>query len=515
MSFAYIFIVGCALAFLFTVALYAIQNRTVAGAKAYVIQIVCVTIWSIGSLLEMISPTEQSMLLWRNIQQIGVFLIPVACVYFAVDYAQYTRLRKYIPLLLIVSVSAIVLIFTDSKLHLMRTGYLLTYSPLFGKALSVQQTTLGKVLVAYNYLLALISLIILFIFSRQVSKSLRRQVMFIMIATGLVFLLGFLKSAFLEGTRINIPIVIIYLPGSIILFFNLFKNNFFRVSPVAREKVFDVVEMGIIVTDASGMIADLNPFAVELLRSPFGITETICGKRMDAVFADFPDWLMQTKQNTVGEVELHLSQPSEHYILIRVYPLQSNKGDFLGSVSIISDVTAVRREEFALKAKAETDSLTGLLNRESFQEELAGQLRKSARTGSFVSVLMMDLDKFKSINDTYGHDTGDRVLITFAGLLKNTLRCEDIVARLGGDEFIALLPGISKREAVEIANRILKSASEEHIPNGSEAGIPLIVSIGICDNAGNTVADAILKCADQAMYQAKNQSGNCCVEWNA
>lgn len=514
MSIAYIFIVGSALAFLFIVATYAIQNRTIAGAKAYILQIVCVTIWSIGSLLEMLSQTEHQMLLWRNIQQIGVFLIPVACVYFSIDYAQYHKLRKYIPLLLIVSVSAIVLIFTDSKLHLMRTGYLVSYSPFFGKALSVQQTLLGKLLVTYNYLLALISLVILFIFSRQVSRALRRQVWFILIATGMVFVLGFLKSAFIEGTSINIPIVIIYLPGSIILFYNLFKNNFFRVSPIAREKVFDVVEMGILVTDASGMIADINPFANHLLRTTFGIAEHIGGKPMDAVFASFPDWLHQTKQNTVGEVELHLLQPSERYIHIRVYPLQSGKNVFVGSVSIMNDNTADRLQEFALKAKAETDSLTGLLNRESFQETFAAQFQQCAVTGTSLSVLMMDLDKFKSINDTYGHDTGDRVLIAFAELLTGTLRHEDAIARLGGDEFVALLPGIAKREATEIASRILRSAEAQRVSCGTEAQIPLVVSIGICDNASAASEDAMLKAADQAMYRAKNGSGNCCVEWS-
>lgn len=514
MSIAYIFLVGSALAFLFIVAIYAIHNRTVTGAKAYILQIVCVTIWSIGSLLEMLSQSEHQMLLWRNIQQIGVFLIPVACVYFAVDYAQYNNLKKYIPLLLIVSVSAILLIFSDEKTHLMRTGYLISYSPFFGKALSVHQTLLGKLLVTYNYLLALISLVILFIFSRQVSRALRRQVWFILIATGLVFVLGFLKSAFLEGTSINIPIVIIYLPGSIILFYNLFQNNLFRVSPIAREKVFDVVEMGILVTDASGMIADINPFAAHMLHPTFEITEHIGGKPVDTVFASFPDWLNQIKQNTVGEVELHLLQPREHYIQIRVYPLLSGKDVYVGSVSIMSDTTADRLQEFALKAKAETDSLTGLLNRESFQEAFAAQFRQCTRTGSFFSVLMMDLDKFKNINDTYGHDTGDRVLVAFAELLKAALRHEDSVARLGGDEFVALLPGIAKREATEIANRILRSAKAEKVSCGSESGIPLVVSIGICDNVCAASEDAILKAADQAMYLAKNSSGNCCVEWS-
>ncbi|MPN64470.1 putative diguanylate cyclase DgcQ [bioreactor metagenome] len=127
---------------------------------------------------------------------------------------------------------------------------------------------------------------------------------------------------------------------------------------------------------------------------------------------------------------------------------------------------------------------------------------------------MMDLDKFKSINDTYGHDTGDRVLVAFAELLTGTLRHEDAIARLGGDEFVALLPGIAKREATEIANRILRSAEAQSVSCGAKCDIPLVVSIGICDNASAASADAMLKAADQAMYQAKNGSGNCCVEWS-
>ena len=515
MSIAYIFIVGSALVFLFIIATYANQNRTIAGSKAFIAQIICISIWSIGSLLEMLSQTEQGMLFWRNIQQIGIFLLPVACIYFAVEYTQYTKLKRFLPLMSIVPILAVILIFSDSTTHLMRIGYIVSYSPLFGKALSVQQTNLGRIFAAYNYLLVLITMVILYVFSRKVAKTLRRQVILILVATGLVFVLGFIKTAFLEGTSINVPIVIMNLPGSIILFYNLYKNNFFRVSPVAWEKVFDVVEMGIIVTDATGMIADINPFAIQLLRSPFGIEQRIDGMRMDTVFAEYPDWLTQTKQNVVGEVELHLSHPDEYFIHIRIYPLQSSKGVFLGSVSIMSDVTAVRQQEFALKTKAETDSLTGLLNRESFLLEFSVQLQKSALSGVPVSLLMMDLDKFKSINDTYGHNTGDRVLSAYADLLRKVLRNEDIVARLGGDEFVALLPGIAKREAIEIANRILLYAKGKHVPNETGTSIPLVVSIGVCDNAGNATADVILECADQAMYQAKNQSGNRALAWDA
>ncbi len=505
---AYLFIVGSSLAFLFVVLVYALKNRSVAGSKAFLLQIICVTIWSVGSLLEMLSASEQSMLLWRNIEQIGIFLLPVAFVYFSLDYAHYDKLKKYLPFLLIISVTAIVLIFTDSKTHIMRNGYIISYSPLFGKALSVSQTTTGKVLVAYNYLLALISLVILFVFSRQVNRSMRRQVMLTFLATGLVFFLSFLKAAFLEGTSINIPIVTIYLPGGLILFYNLYRNDFFRVSPIARDKIFDVIEMGIIVTDRSGMIADINPSATQILQSCFSVDTKLSGKKMEEMFATYPEWIEMTKTFSAGEIELKLENDRLCYIHILVYPLQSNRGVSIGSVTIMRDVTVLRMQEFALKAKAETDSLTGLMNRDSFMAAFQQKLKDAAQNGEHISVLMMDLDKFKDINDTCGHNSGDRVLQAFAEVLKTVLRHEDAIARFGGDEFVAILPGVAKKEANEIAGRILNAVNRKVVvlENGTE--IQLRLSIGICDNETITSEETMLKFADRAMYAAKNNSGN-------
>ena len=115
MELLYIFIVASTLTLFFIISAYAARNIHEAGSKAFLLQILCVTIWSLGSLAEMLSTTEAGMLFWRNFEQIGVFSLPVACVYFAVDYARYDRLKKYLPLLLIIPMLAIVLIFTDSR----------------------------------------------------------------------------------------------------------------------------------------------------------------------------------------------------------------------------------------------------------------------------------------------------------------------------------------------------------------------------------------------------------------
>lgn len=513
MELIYIFVVASTLTIFFVVSMYAVRNIREAGSKAFLLQILCVSIWSIASLVEMLSASEAEMLSWRNIEQIGVFLLPVACVYFAVDYARYDQLKKYLPLLLVIPVVAIALIFTDATTHLMRTGYIVSYSPLFGKALSVHQTNLGKALVAYNYLLALASLVILFVFSRQVAKNLRRQVLLVLFAIGLVFVLSFLKSAFLEGTRYNVPIMTIYLPGSLILFNNIYRNNFFRVSPIARDKVFDVIEMGILVADCSGMISDLNPSANKLLDELFGIHTAATGKKMRDIFPDHSNWLELTQSNASGELELHLTGSSLHIIHIRVYPLQSNNGTMVGSVSIMRDVTSLRMQENALKTKAETDGLTALMNRASFMEALETRIREARHTGERISVLMMDLDKFKGINDTYGHDDGDRVLCAIADVLKEVLRHQDAIARIGGDEFAAILSGVGKREAAEIGSRIIRAANQKTILLGNGEPVRLNLSIGVCDNKSVTTQEDMLKCADKAMYIAKGRTGNCCIEW--
>ena len=120
-----------------------------------------------------------------------------------------------------------------------------------------------------------------------------------------------------------------------------------------------------------------------------------------------------------------------------------------------------------------------------------------------VSVLMMDLDKFKSINDAYGHDAGDRVLVAIADVLRATLRQGDAIARIGGDEFAAILPNVGKHDAAVIAERIIQTAGERLVAVDAQTSVPLKLSIGICDNSETSSADEMLKRADQAMYAAK------------
>ncbi|HYH41272.1 MAG TPA: diguanylate cyclase [Burkholderiales bacterium] len=164
------------------------------------------------------------------------------------------------------------------------------------------------------------------------------------------------------------------------------------------------------------------------------------------------------------------------------------------------------RETYEL---ATTDSLTGVYNRRTFKELAEPQLSRSRRAHMPVSLLMLDLDHFKRINDTYGHLAGDDVLKAFAVLVRNCLRKEDLLARYGGEEFVVLLPGASQTSAAALAERIREQASAVPMDaNGHR--VRVTVSIGAASEAGDTLPslEAMLGRADEALYQAKREGRN-------
>ena len=158
-----------------------------------------------------------------------------------------------------------------------------------------------------------------------------------------------------------------------------------------------------------------------------------------------------------------------------------------------------------IRLQAKTDGLTNLLNHRSFLENYQEEVNRSKRTNKHFSILMVDIDNFKSINDSFGHQYGDNVLYELANCLKDNTRGIDIVARYGGDEFICLLPETSNDQGLLVADRILKKTRERIRDNN----IDMSVSIGIATYFHHTDDSTILlQLADQAMYIANYRGGN-------
>jgi diguanylate cyclase (GGDEF)-like protein len=161
-----------------------------------------------------------------------------------------------------------------------------------------------------------------------------------------------------------------------------------------------------------------------------------------------------------------------------------------------------------LERLAVTDGLTGVYNHRRFQEGLATELLRSARTGRPCSVLMADVDLFKKVNDAMGHPAGDELLRRLAQVLNSALRATDLLARYGGEEFAALLPETSKTVAGQVAER-MRSAVENELNGDGRWPQKITVSIGVATypDDGKT-GEQVLEAADQALYVAKHQGRN-------
>lgn len=193
-------------------------------------------------------------------------------------------------------------------------------------------------------------------------------------------------------------------------------------------------------------------------------------------------------------------------ISISSHALYDHAGSFAGVEGIYRDVTQRKNLERELQRLATTDMLTGIANRRAFLETAESAYAHSRRSGEPLTLLMLDLDHFKSINDRFGHLEGDRALVAFAQAVKSQLRASDAVGRLGGEEFGVLLPLTTLAEGLEAAARILHSvrALELTDDTGQAYRITTSLGVGAFRQSDRSLRD-MLDRADQALYLAKRR----------
>jgi len=187
-----------------------------------------------------------------------------------------------------------------------------------------------------------------------------------------------------------------------------------------------------------------------------------------------------------------------------ITPLMNEKGDISSFVSTGKDITNRVEMEGELEKLATTDHLTGLLNRFKFEEMFTNEMFRSRRYNSPLSLIMFDIDHFKKINDTFGHDVGDSVLKEISELVSSNIRESDILARWGGEEFMLLTPQVDLDSAYELAEKLRNSVSELEFYKVGEVKC----SLGVVQlNEGEDLV-SLCKRVDMAMYKAKESGRN-------
>lgn len=225
--------------------------------------------------------------------------------------------------------------------------------------------------------------------------------------------------------------------------------------------------------------------------------------------------LRSMKEDAMLEQEVYLRHKDGHRtpVLVRASPIKNEKGRIIGAVEIFSDNSArtdLEHKLEELQKLALLDPLTGLGNRRYAELTLHARLDEMRRYDWNFGVLFMDIDSFKKINDTHGHETGDKVLHMTAKTLHNGVRSSDIVSRWGGEEFIAVIANVDKQLLYAIANK-LRILVEQSSFFAEQGLINVTVSIGGAISRKNDTAEELINRADRLMYKGKLSGRNCVV----
>jgi diguanylate cyclase (GGDEF)-like protein/PAS domain S-box-containing protein len=220
---------------------------------------------------------------------------------------------------------------------------------------------------------------------------------------------------------------------------------------------------------------------------------------------------MQDGKVREADVFLHHADGHRLPVIVRASPLRDTEGNIIGAVETFSSDlgnSTVRAQLRELRHSARTDELTGVGNRQYLEARLRGLVAEYEKLQGGGSVLFIDIDHFKQVNDTFGHDVGDRVLRMVAATLKNNLRQTDALGRWGGEEFLAIINDMAPSETLTAVCEKLRSLTESSRLDWDDGSVSVTISIGATGLLPNDTLESVVRRADELMYQSKNAGRN-------
>jgi len=278
--------------------------------------------------------------------------------------------------------------------------------------------------------------------------------------------------------------------------------------------IFKEATIGVFTYDTNLIIQESNKAFASILKAPYEKIINLDMKQLlDQNIRQCLDSAL-TGEKGFYEGKYHTKISDEDiWISMETVPMHDTENNIKGALALVTDLTQRVKSEEKIRYQASYDYLTGLANRLTFNQKLANQISKLAEQNCFAVVLFIDLDHFKTINDSLGHHIGDEILKIFASRALSVLREDDTISRLGGDEFVILLNNLNRNDATarkistKVADKLHKIMKKPIEIEGNSLHLTLSIGINIVGSEQKNIHD-ILKYADIAMYKAKDTGRN-------
>jgi diguanylate cyclase (GGDEF)-like protein len=474
----------------------AVFRRKVKHLRFFTLLMFVSCIYALGFLLQQLSLDYSGCLQATRVQYLGAVFVSPMLLFFIMDFCGVKQRPWFILSALIIPVVTVILVFTYpfNGIYFGEASFTTDPAPL----LVFSGSTFRIVYFIYSYSTMLASFIICIAYHAKRGALFKKYSIYLIVAVSIP-MLGNMLTAFLKLFPIDLTPVFSCIMGTIISYTLLF-TGLFDAAPLAREEIVENMQDGFILIDPSGKFLDANRTAKRLFPEIEHATIGLPMANMGMSLWDSEGRLAQEFSVTTDSGE-------------KRYRISSNEVSYRGSVIctcvVIYDNTSVWKLMNEITRMAEYDGLTNLLNRRSFCRDGEKKCAEILRYGGKAFLMMLDIDFFKNVNDSYGHLAGDEALRFIARILSQRFRKTDMVCRYGGEEFCVFLFSVNREQAVEIAEECRRQIDKSLIPFEGKA-IHVTMSIGIAEflPAQDQTLTALISRADEALYEAKAKGRN-------
>jgi diguanylate cyclase (GGDEF)-like protein len=453
--------------------------------------------------LELVDPTPSGTLFFAQVCYLCISVLTVNWLAFSLAFSGHEKVLKspYFRLLWLIPLITVVLVFTNHYHHLIwkefnfvsvSSGFLHMRVKAYGTWFWIfwlQSYLLifsGAALIAWNS------------FSAPRRANLALAGALLPLIVNMTYVLRLIPGLNKDFSPLS------YALSGVFFGVSIFREKLLALPRFARGILIDKMSDGMLTLDTARQVVDFNPAAQRIFE------ETIqTAPKIGKPFPLLNDYIEQCKNLPEGnllQTEITLQHGNEEvYYDLQVRPLRKlYKQDVIGYLVSLHAITEHKKLLLATRQLSIEDPLTGVFNRRYFFERMQAQMDYLARP-VYCSILMIDIDHFKQVNDSLGHIAGDQVLQAFAQRLHALLRSSDLIGRIGGDEFIVLLPDTRLENAQRLAERLCLQVAAEPVETQDYGKCMLTISIGIaeCSASGSNTLQQIIVQADQGLYQAK------------
>jgi diguanylate cyclase (GGDEF)-like protein/PAS domain S-box-containing protein len=275
-----------------------------------------------------------------------------------------------------------------------------------------------------------------------------------------------------------------------------------REALVLAAAVLNSTSDGVLILDQHGLVTSMNPAFSKMTgyRHP-----DFFGHPIDRLFALAEETWTVSSGHRYGEALWKTAEGRELPVLLSLSPVEESGPSPLHYVVAATDITDLKVHQAELERLAHYDALTGLPNRRLLEDRLEQAVAQARRTGEHIAVAMLDLDKFKPVNDTYGHEAGDQLLVEVSKRIKRVMRASDTVARLGGDEFALIFRDVQNPVAFQ---RVIDTIQEPVLLDAGQVQVSASMGVAYFSHQKPASGDQLMRQADMALYQSKEAGGN-------